>query len=362
MAAASTLSIVIWSLPMAKIRFPWQVSNQTQTKTTEAEIEFLHLAYKLILGRAADEAGLDTYMQRLSTGELSHAGVLAEMGSSDEFQRQQQGLDLTGCDEFQWYLQQRDEVMELALRESASLNPGAFDQAWAEVYESGRELIIGQADYAPLHRVRFEELFSAVGYFLAQQQSPRLLEFGVSEFSGFYKRLWPNLQLELSDRPTSEDYPGFNRERSLQLSGASEFHELDLQQPGSIELSERYDVIVLAEVVEHLVVNPVELLRTLVALLRPSGVLYLTTPNFFRRINLERLAQWQNPQEVYPAGAGNWDAHYHHREYGAREMLGFIREAGARCSSFHFSACWESDTGLGIPESELGNMVFAISP
>jgi hypothetical protein len=165
----------------------------------------------------------------------------------------------------------------------------------------------------------------------------------------------------LSDRPTAADYPGFNRERSLALSGAAAFHEIDLENPSSMVLPGNYDVIVLAEVLEHLVVNPVELLQKLLQLLNPQGAIYLTTPNFFRQVNLEQLAQQANPQEVFPAGEGNWDAHFHHREYGAREMLGYIRDAGGCCRSFHFSACWDDAVVSQGPKNQLANMVFVIS-
>ena len=187
----------------------------------------------------------------------------------------------------------------------------------------------------------------------------------MSEFSGFYLRLWPDLHFEVADRPSAPDYPGFTRQRSLAVSGAVAFHEINLEQPGSLctgELEQgSFDVVVLAEVLEHLVVNPVELLEALIALLSPAGVLYLTTPNFLRVANLRMLGAGLNPQQVFPAADGNWDAHFHHREYAAREMLDFIRTVGGRCRSFHFSDCWEEAGPEPGPEQEFGNLVFVIS-
>ncbi len=344
---------------MAKIRFPWR-GNTDSTETAE-QLAFLQLAYQLVLRRPADEQGLHLYGRRMQEQGLTPLAVLEEMQRSEEYAQLHSGFDINTAAEMQWYLSQRDAVLERELRENGGNIDAAFARAWTEIFDSGRELIIGQADYAPLHRARFEELFNGVGRLLAGRDKPRLLEFGVSEYSGFYKRLWPELHLELSDRPTAADYPGFNRERSLALSGAAAFHEVDLEQPDSITLPGNYDLIVLAEVLEHLVVNPVQLLQKLLQQLAANGCLYLTTPNFFRSENLEQLLEQLNPQQVFPAGKGNWDAHFHHREYGAREMLGFIRDAGGRCRSFHFSGCWDDEAIREGPDNELGNLVFVIS-
>ena len=348
---------------MAAFRFSWPARKP---EAPESDLTaFLELAYELVLGRSADEEGLQSYLQRLRAGRLSAAGVLREMRDSEEYRRTGSGFDAQQTEELQWYLGQRDQELEAELRRRDVLPAGVYDRVWSEVFDSGRELVVGQAEYAVQHRSRFLELFNGVGRLLAEHRQPRLLEFGVSEYSCFYPRLWPGLRFALADRPTAADYPGFTRERSLALTGAAEFHEVDLERPdtlfdGTLERGS-FDVVVLAEVLEHLVVNPVELLTALMALLGPAGSLYLSTPNFLRADNLRQLEAGLNPQQVFPAGDGNWDAHFHHREYAAREMLDFIRATGGRCRSFHFSDCWDEADPGPVPESALGNLVFVIS-
>jgi hypothetical protein len=112
------------------------------------------------------------------------------------------------------------------------------------------------------------------------------------------------------------------------------------------------------EVLEHLDVNPVELLEALLVLLKRDGFLYLTTPNFFRRENRERFYRFENPQQVYPIGQGNWDRHHHHREYGFKELFRFIEAAGGQTVAFYFSSCW--DVEPLPPEHERGNLVFVV--
>ena len=112
------------------------------------------------------------------------------------------------------------------------------------------------------------------------------------------------------------------------------------------------------EVLEHPTANPVEILQQLIHLLKPNGYIYLSTPNFFRRKNRAQFQNQENPQEVYPSGDNNWDAHHHYREYGLKEMLRFIKQSGGKTSALYFSNCW--DTEHCQNESDRGNMVFVI--
>jgi SAM-dependent methyltransferase len=249
------------------------------------------------------------------------------------------------------------------LERAARLDRARFDQLYGALMAPGRELIIGQAEYLPAHRARFWETFNACDLFLTGRTAPRVLEFGTSELTALYKPLFPDLTLDLSDRPTPPGFVGFTEEAAKRISGCDAYYALDLEnrEPragGAGPPNGAYDLVLLAEVLEHLVVNPVELLRDLCALLKPDGVLYLTTPNFFRRENLEKIALRENPQPPYPPAGDNWDRHYHYREYAAPELLRFIREAGGDVIAFYFSACWDTDPD--IPPEERGNLVFAV--
>ena len=109
-----------------------------------------------------------------------------------------------------------------------------------------------------------------------------------------------------------------------------------------------------------LVVNPVELLREFLRLLKPSGSLYLTTPNFYRQENLEKIAARRNPQHLFPGLNANWDAHFHHREYCLKELLDIIRQAGGETAMFYFSDCWDVDAPATMTKDQRSNLVFVI--
>ena len=250
-----------------------------------------------------------------------------------------------------------------ALLTGHGLDRKTYETAYATLIQRSEALVVGQDTYLPQHKERFWELFQACGHLLTQRTNPRLLEFGSSEFSVLYKRFFPNAAVHLSDRPTPPDYIGFTEALARQKLACDDYFAIDLEQVDSLPtggpVPGSYDLILLCEVLEHLVVNPVDLLRALLALLKPDGRLYLTTPNLFRAENQRKWIVGENPQAVYPTRNQNWDRHHHHREYGAAELLRFIRAAGGRALAFYYSDCWDRDTS--VAPNQRSNLVFLVS-
>ena len=116
----------------------------------------------------------------------------------------------------------------------------------------------------------------------------------------------------------------------------------DLQSPGIVlDRHGPFDLVVFTEVLEHLSRHPVEVLRFLLKRLTFRGSLYLTTPNAFSHGKLQLIGRRRNPQQVFPRGDENWDAHYHSREYSMSELVEFVKEARGRVRAVHFSSCWD---------------------
>ncbi len=87
----------------------------------------------------------------------------------------------------------------------------------------------------------------------------------------------------------------------------------------------RYDVVIMAEVIEHLHVSPVHVLGFLRTLLRPAGVLFVQTPNaaaFHKRI---KLLLGRNPYELIREDPRNPG---HFREYTAAELRRYAKATG----------------------------------
>lgn len=92
------------------------------------------------------------------------------------------------------------------------------------------------------------------------------------------------------------------------------------------------DYVVFAEVLEHLRLSPLRVLKDLAELLRVGGYLVLTTPNVARRQHIEALVAGENFLEPFPEetadSADPMDLIEHVREYSVREAVEAVEGAG----------------------------------
>jgi 2-polyprenyl-3-methyl-5-hydroxy-6-metoxy-1,4-benzoquinol methylase len=95
---------------------------------------------------------------------------------------------------------------------------------------------------------------------------------------------------------------------------------------------ESLDFLVFAEVLEHLKLSPIHVLRELHSLLRPDGRMILTTPNIARLEHIEALLAGENFLEPFPeslaSDADPTDYVEHVREYSIREVVDLVEGAG----------------------------------
>ncbi len=92
------------------------------------------------------------------------------------------------------------------------------------------------------------------------------------------------------------------------------------------------DLLVVAEVLEHLKRPPAATIRDLASMLRPGGTLLLTTPNVARLAHIETLVAGENFLEPFtedlPEGTDPTDYVEHVREYSIREVVEAVEIAG----------------------------------
>jgi SAM-dependent methyltransferase len=104
--------------------------------------------------------------------------------------------------------------------------------------------------------------------------------------------------------------------------------EYDLNQARSVETWPSvagYDLVLCAEVIEHLHTAPVHALRLLHSLLRPQGLLVVQTPNPVHLQNRVAVLRGRNPFERIREDPSNPG---HFREYTVAELLDLARDAG----------------------------------
>lgn len=108
-----------------------------------------------------------------------------------------------------------------------------------------------------------------------------------------------------------------------------QFRILDLNSPAShlAAIADTFDAVVMLEVIEHIPKPAYVVIKPLKALLKPDGVLFLTTPNLFRLRNLIRMAagiefldRFISPEPGQALG--------HQLEYSANHLTWQIERAG----------------------------------
>ena len=312
--------------------------------------EFLQAAYAAVFRRVADQGGLESYTRAMQSG-VSATDILREFAASAEF-REALNKPLDDYDVQQDPLLApfralANEALAEELSSLRSLDMNLFEQlhaaACGRAHEPGKEY---PQDHLVFHKRRFAELLNACCYFLRGRESPRVLDIGNTQNLVWYKAFLPGIELIAADRPGGPEYADSDQHIRLDLN-TGDFEPLSTRAP--------YDLIVFTEVLEHLSVSPLVILRHLVALLASDGVLYLTTPNVFRLENLAKIRRRQNPLPMYPED--NTDRHHHTHEYAMAELLAVITEAGGQIRCWYFSDCWDA---VPLPPDQRANLVVVV--
>lgn len=161
----------------------------------------------------------------------------------------------------------------------------------------------------------------------------RLLEVGCA--NGWVALLARKLGYEVTGVDAYDD----EKRASMFAREGINYLTVNLNELGPFDLlsARSYDVVLLGEVFEHILNNPADLLRSIHRILRPGGLLVLTTPNPSTvmnavRILLDRYQPWGTAEFLRQAkieGERIIDfGGIHYREYPARIVADLLREVG----------------------------------
>lgn len=176
-----------------------------------------------------------------------------------------------------------------------------------------RAAVDGDA-YAMLHAPRYAELLALLDDYIRPES--RVLDIGRSRLTGLMKETYGVSVDSLGfakNGPTSE---GTNYWFDLNRAQDEQQWRRDIPA---------YDVIVMAEVIEHLYTSPVLVLRYLRTLVADGGVLVVQTPNAVALHKRAKMLVGRHPFEAIREDTTNPG---HFREYTRRELESVAREAG----------------------------------
>ena len=183
--------------------------------------------------------------------------------------------------------------------------------------------------YLAFHRPRFDFILRLVEA-ERRGRGARILDVGPSPLTDMLRS-----RLELP-----VDSLGLEPERDTDQGKHFRFDLNDAQEPDRWRLDlGPYDVIVFAEVIEHLYTAPELVLGYLAGLLSPGGVLLLQTPNAVSLRKRVKLALGRNPFERIRRSRSNPG---HFREYTLAELVELLSQSGFRIrrhwTRFYFDA------------------------
>lgn len=95
-----------------------------------------------------------------------------------------------------------------------------------------------------------------------------------------------------------------------------------------------FDVVIFAEIIEHLLNDPCKVLREIKRVLKPGGTLIVTTPNVARLENVARMIAGENIYDPY-SGYGPYGRH--NREFNHHELVALCVFEGFEATE-HFTA------------------------
>jgi SAM-dependent methyltransferase len=207
---------------------------------------------------------------------------------------------------------------------------------------------------------------------LARHEQGRALELGANPyFITWLLDQFSDLDLELAN------YFGDDRVEMVQTLGFTTLAGEKIEKPLRSSLfnmeedrfpydDDSFDAVLFCEIIEHLLMSPLHALGEIHRVLKPSGLLVLTTPNVARLGNVLSLVAGENIYDPY-SGYGPYGRH--NREYTLHELVHLLRFAGftvetsftadAHPESYeHRLAYAEVAPTLGFRRNDLGQYLF----
>ena len=176
---------------------------------------------------------------------------------------------------------------------------------------------------------------------LVRSERGACLEIGANPyFTTLLLDEYTDLQLTLTNyygetaSATTTETLRYRRADGAKVEKAFTSHLVNVEREAFPFENDAFDVVLLCEVIEHLLMDPLAALREINRVLRPGGRLVLTTPNVNRLDNVLSMIAGSNIYDPY-SGYGPYGRH--NREYNLDE-LGRLLKFGGFAVDLSFTA------------------------
>lgn len=197
----------------------------------------------------------------------------------------------------------------------------SYSETDKQQYISGSKQ--SEIGYLKFHYKRFKILLSLV----QSGSQGKLLDIGTTPFT-FY------LSENTNHDVFAFDYNTYLKERSEEFN--IHFQSGDLEKDDLPYEDDFFDIVLFAEVFEHIHSDPVKLFKRLLKTIKPGGILILGTPNLASFANRIKLA-FNRAILDYPT----WDdaVHGHDRIYVKNELISYLMISGFNIQRARYSSC-----------------------
>ncbi|MEC4806491.1 MAG: methyltransferase domain-containing protein [Jaaginema sp. PMC 1079.18] len=170
-------------------------------------------------------------------------------------------------------------------------------------------------------------------YGLTQSLTGNCLELGANPyFTTFLLREFTELDLTLANYFGSDfdstvvqkvNYQDFTSHQTQAIELKS--HHFNIESDQFPFPDKQFNVVLFCEIIEHLLMDPVAVLKQIKRILKPQGSLILTTPNVSRLENVVRMITGEN---IYDPYSGYDPYGRHNREYNKHELYLLLTHLG----------------------------------
>ena len=234
-----------------------------------------------------------------------------------------------------------------------------------EIHEALKPLVHPTDNY---HKVHYRRIARTLEIITDQKPKGKLLELGTGSIVPLaLKRLNPELEVHVTDFRL--DLPSVD-DICLELCGDSitvPGYRVNLEETPLPVPDETFDYVLCSEVIEHMEVDPMFMLSEVNRVLKPNGMLILSTPNIASSRNITKMLNGLDPY-FYMQYRHTPALYRHNYEYTVYSLTKVVTSAGFNGS------VWTEDTfedpimrdvdklkAIGYTFNHIGDNIFVVA-